>query len=85
MGHDTINKLFQMTVSSNHPVKTHGLEKVVSIGTDHDIYELYFVVPPEIWKNFTKQKYVNGDSTIRRKGGFLSRVTQYVLEMPLNE
>ncbi|CAG8543050.1 4893_t:CDS:2 [Ambispora gerdemannii] len=80
---NTINTLFQMTVSSNHPIKAHELEKVMNIGTSHDLYEFYFVVPPEIWNDFTKQKYVNLNDTNRKRLGHLSQITQYVLEMPL--
>ncbi|CAG8650232.1 32715_t:CDS:1, partial [Gigaspora margarita] len=80
---NAINMLFQMTVSSNHPITTHGLENVMNIGSSDEPYELYFVVPPEIWNDFIQQKYINLDATNRQKVGFLSQITQYVLEMPL--
>ncbi|CAG8785327.1 17206_t:CDS:1, partial [Dentiscutata erythropus] len=80
---NSINMLFQMTVSSNHPIKVHGLENVMNIGTSHGSYELYFVVPPDVWDDFTKQNYINLDDTDRKKLGCLSQITQYVLEMPL--
>ncbi|RIB25686.1 hypothetical protein C2G38_2165288 [Gigaspora rosea] len=54
-------------LSSNHPIKAHGLENVMNIGSNDDSYELYFVVPPEIWDNFTQQKYINLESKDRQK------------------
>ncbi|RIB25687.1 hypothetical protein C2G38_2066819 [Gigaspora rosea] len=74
---------FQMTVSSNHPIQAHGVVNVMNIGSNDDSYELYFVVPPEIWNDFTQQKYINLDSKDRQKVGRLSQITQYILEMLL--
>jgi len=74
------NRLYQMTVSANHPIKGSHLKSFVDcFGT----VDLYFVVPEWLFTSFTFQPYVtNQGHTFQRRPSHLDQVTQYVLCMP---
>ena len=54
------NKAFQMTVSHSHPVKMQGLKEVLVATGAADIFQLYFVVPNDVYtdKDAFKKKQV---------------------------
>ena len=62
----TPNKVFQMNIAKNHPIKMSGLKtlynKFGGKSADHLIY-YYFVVPEHLYDGYKAQKIIssNGD------------------------
>jgi hypothetical protein len=73
--------LFQITVSTSHPVKLHGLKEVIKYLPTTTEIDLYFVVPPDIYPNFKEQNYINKKNT--KSASSPDNVVQYALEIPL--
>ncbi|POV96780.1 hypothetical protein PSHT_14944 [Puccinia striiformis] len=60
-----------MTVSKKHPIKHQGLSKALNLVADPDlIRRLYFVVPPDVYPPFKRQRYVavNGKPYMKSLG-----------------
>ena len=72
---------FQMTVSSTHPVKRHGLTLVKS-KLKCDKLNLYFVVPREIYNDFKKQPYHTRKDTCYQKA--VTDVSQWAVCVDIN-
>jgi len=54
-----------MTVLDSHPIKNAPLKEHIEELTNknqHLQFNLVFVVPPEIFQNFTKQPYLSRDN-----------------------
>lgn len=74
-------RLYQMTVSTSHPVKGAHLLEFVNAWENVD---LYFVVPESIYGSFPRQRYVTAQGkAFQNPPKHLAKVTQYVLCMPL--
>ncbi len=86
------NNLFQMTLSSKHPIHTSGLvEAINALGTDGKV-NLFFVLPNDRFSEFEQQDYfrpISGTETPTQKEArlkheameddVLSRVQQFAL------
>lgn len=76
--------MFQMTVSSTHPVSAAGIEALLDIAakaTPLSIdFDLYFVVRDDVFLDFKQQSYVNKDEQARKRQKRLQDgVKQYAL------
>ncbi|RHZ85356.1 hypothetical protein Glove_66g167 [Diversispora epigaea] len=82
------NKVFQMTIAKDHPIKMSGLKalynKFGGETANHLIY-YYFVVPEHLYKDYKAQKIVNsdGDDTQIIPNWINRHVFQYVLKIKL--
>ncbi len=59
----TASALFQMTVSTTHPLIHMGIVQAVKYldsVAKQDEYNLYFVVPPDVYDNFNKVQKIEG-------------------------
>ena len=76
------NKLYQITVSSSHLVNCKGLLGALSgMQDDEHHVSLYFVVPTDIFQNFTAQNITQGDGVVALR----AHVQQFVLEVSLTK
>jgi hypothetical protein len=79
------NLLFQIAVSNDHAVKMDGLDNILRTVRPSAPARLIFVVPPDIFNEFTKQAYVttkgNFAKTIPRT---VQAVEQWVLKISLD-
>lgn len=86
----TQDKLFQMTVRTEHPMKMKGLSDALSaIAKDpKQLFKIYFVVPDDIFNDPSafkgEQKYLTQkDEPAKRISKLVSAAKQYVLPLPL--
>ena len=80
------NSIFQVTVSTSHPIKANGLKKIIKELKKHIDWtpdtrvNYYFVVPPDVYKDFhDKQKYHTAKETEVKDCDQFEKVDQYVL------
>ena len=82
------DKLFQVTVSSDHPIKQKHLNDIVKniIGNTNRELRLYFVVPNEIYSNFKTQNYLTDTGSVSQAVPIVvtRNVKQYALKFDLN-
>ena len=79
----TPNKLFQITLSENHPLKKAHLKNIAR-KLNHADLELYFVVPEKIYDKFKPQNYLRKDGKVSRNiPQVVRKIQQYVLKMVL--
>ncbi len=74
--------LFQMTVSETHAIKHVPLKLVLKSMPDVPCYNLYFVVPDDIYPNFASQPFVRSNGramAVTALGTRVKRVKQWVL------
>jgi hypothetical protein len=79
--------LFQMTVSKTHSVKHAALKRVLEQLPDVPLYDLYFVVPEDIYPSFCAQQFVRADDASKTVAVFdtrMKRVQQWALCIPLH-
>lgn len=82
------DQLFQLTVAKKHPIKHNEIVKIVKEISHDKIIRLYFVVPEEIYDDFTYQNYITknkkggGMKKIKKKSMVLNNVEQWVLKIP---
>lgn len=82
------NKVFQMTIAKDHPIKMSGMKtlcnKFGGKSADHLIY-YYFVVPEHLYDDYQVQKFVNSDGDDAQVIPLWidKRVFQYVLKIKL--
>jgi len=92
--------LFQMTVSPHHPVLIKSLEEIDEVFQPRGItpkppttYNLYFVVPEDVFPKFTSvQSYYGASKKVLKienatpsQKDLMSRVTQYALELKIQD
>ena len=78
------NQLFQMTVSLSHDVKQAALSAVLQQLPEARSYQLFFVVPEDVFHAFGAKNYVNAQGVkAARLDDRVQRVIQAVLCMPL--
>ncbi|CAG8778225.1 31077_t:CDS:2, partial [Racocetra persica] len=76
--------LYQMTVSTDHGIKIKGLNDLLAWRKDVNDFNLYFVVPPDIFKTFPTQKYKTAkDEDYQKIPRWINNITQYALEINL--
>ena len=80
------NNIFQVTVSTSHPIKASGLKKILKElqkckdWTKDTRVNYYFVVPPDVYKSFDcAQNYHTAKHTVSKRDKF-ENVDQYVLK-----
>ena len=73
------DKLFQMTVTRHHPINGAGLKKALAALHNVDSARLYFVVPPTIFDEFTKQTIKRSESDDHN----VTQVVQYVMKVDI--
>lgn len=76
-------QLFQMTVSAQHDVSHTGLTDVLAQLPDEPQYDLYFVVPGDIYAAFPLQAYMEKERVVTKLGARVQRVVQWALCIPL--
>jgi hypothetical protein len=75
-------RLFQMTVSAEHPVSGSGLQQLLAMFPGHCTVELYFVLPLEVYEKFGVQPYVSTKSQpLERIPEPLRNISQFALLM----
>jgi hypothetical protein len=80
----TPNSLFQITISSRHPVKQEPLRKLLEKLPTKKKISLYFVVPEKIFENFTFQNYLNEQGNVSQGvPESVEMLEQWVLGVPL--
>jgi hypothetical protein len=80
------NKVFQMTIATNHPIKMSGLKTLYSkFGgkSADDLIYYYFVVPEHLYDDYKVQKFVDDDDAQVIPRWISKRVSQYVLKIKL--
>ncbi|CAG8635136.1 28065_t:CDS:2, partial [Racocetra persica] len=79
--------LYQITVSTNHGMKIKGLNDLdclLAWRKDMNNFNLYFVVPPDIFGTFPLQRYkTTKDKDCQKILGWINNITQYALEINL--
>ncbi|CAG8799827.1 32188_t:CDS:2, partial [Racocetra persica] len=79
--------LYQITVSKNHGMKIKGLNDLNCLlewRKDVNNFNLYFVVPSDIFKTSPQQKYkTTKDEDCKKIPGWINKITQYALEIDL--
>ena len=77
------NNLFQMTVSHSHPTKSNGYKRVAQYmnTVPQQFFDLYFVVPPDVFTTFGKQPFHTKKKTVVKHPP--NNVVQYALKLPL--
>ncbi|WAQ90307.1 hypothetical protein PtA15_12A296 [Puccinia triticina] len=76
---------FQMTVSSTHPIKHHGLAKALDlVDKSESPIKLYFVVPSNVYWTFRCQPHHNQKGALFKKslGERVCEVEQWALLIP---
>jgi hypothetical protein len=77
--------LFQMTVSTTHNIKHAALKTVLAQLPDAPQYDLYFVVPEDIYHEYAAQKFVGtDDKEMTNLDARVQRVQQWALCIPLH-
>jgi hypothetical protein len=80
----TPNSLFQITISSNHPVKQEPLRKILEKLPTEGKISLYFVVPEVKCETFTFQNYHNNEGKVSQKvPESIKMLEQWVVAVPL--
>ena len=80
----TPNSLFQITISSDHPVKQEPLRKILEKLPTRKKISLYFVVPEESFETFKFQNYHNEQGKVSQKEPkSIQMLEQWVLGVPL--
>lgn len=74
------DKVFQMTVSHEHPVKMKHLKEIKNILKCNDL-KLYFVVPEDIYVDFQQQPYHTQRKKVSRCK--MKCVSQWALCVPI--
>ncbi|CAI2182402.1 1023_t:CDS:2, partial [Funneliformis geosporum] len=82
------NKLFQMTIAKNHPIKMNGLKTLLNKLGGEDASEdikFYFIVPEHLYDNYKKQDFHTSDDIPAQTVPYWIqfRVNQYALKMGL--
>ena len=78
-------QLFQITVSASHSIKHAALDKVLAALPTSLRYDLFFVVPEDLFAAFRAQSYVGADKTvITRLSPLVQCVQQWALCLPLH-
>ncbi|CAL8466546.1 g6082 [Coccomyxa elongata] len=78
------NSVFQATTAEKHPVCSTGLEDALQLLPECNSYNLFFPIPVQRFKDFTKQTYKakeGGDLHI--PGGRVKKVHQYALKVEM--
>ncbi|CAG8520915.1 6823_t:CDS:10, partial [Cetraspora pellucida] len=74
--------LYQITISKNHGMKIKGLNDLNKWRKDANNFNLYFVVPLNIFETFLLQKYkTTKDEDCKKIPGWINKITQYALEI----
>ena len=66
--------LFQMTVSATHSIKHTALKRVLEQLPDVPRYDLYFVVPEDVYPSFSAQLYLRADDDNKAVAALDTRV-----------
>ncbi|CAG8435989.1 4252_t:CDS:1 [Funneliformis mosseae] len=83
------DKLFQITIAKNHPIKLNGLKKLIDkLGGKSGIGDIYFyfVLPKNLYMNYRTQPFHTSKKTVvKAKPHWIKdRVKQYALEIDLS-
>ncbi len=82
------NNLFQFTVSQKHSIKATQLKELLTQLKMLDTQiNLYFVVPPDVYDKFPRQKYVTtqGEDFKQQDQLWMQQVHQFVIRLHLND
>ena len=77
------NSIFQVTVSTSHPIKANGLRKIINElqkqkgWTSDTRVNYFFVVPPDVYKSFNREQKYTAKNT--KDPDEFDNVDQYVL------
>ncbi|CAG8462536.1 5574_t:CDS:2 [Funneliformis caledonium] len=76
--------LYQITISTNHGIKVHGLREIRNSLGKHRVINVYFVVPSMIFENYPFQDYqtVRGKK-MKKLPKWIDNITQYALEIDM--
>lgn len=77
------NIVFQMTISTSHPIKNNGLEKIWEALQKPQTLYFVFVVPDANFETFQKQEHHNKDNKKIHSSFILPNIKQLVLKIPL--
>ena len=79
------DKMFQVTVSPNHPIKMEPFKTIVEkIAQKKKVPRLYFVVPGDIYCDFTPQNFLTTAGTVAKSPAASIRgIKQYALKIDL--
>ncbi|CAB4392481.1 unnamed protein product [Rhizophagus irregularis] len=80
------DKLFQITIATNHPIKVVGMKLLYEKLIKNKEISFYFVVPEKLCGNYQKQNFVTskGDVSRRLARWIKNHVKQYVLGIDLS-
>ncbi|CAG8466148.1 7874_t:CDS:2 [Funneliformis mosseae] len=83
------DKLFQITIAKNHPIKLNGLKKLIDkLGGKSGMGDIffYFVLPKNLYMNYRTQPFYTSKKTVAKaKPHWVKdRVKQYALEIDLS-
>ncbi|KAJ3229897.1 hypothetical protein HDU81_004943 [Chytriomyces hyalinus] len=78
---DALSKqgMFQIIVDADHPIQ--DVQVLKELCALYDEPKLYFVVPPPVFKDFAKQKFLGMD--VQSGVNLIENLDQYVLELPV--
>ncbi|GBC03489.1 hypothetical protein RclHR1_05140023 [Rhizophagus clarus] len=81
---DNTLDLYQITISTNHGIKVHGLREIRNFLGKHRVINVYFVVPSMIFKSYPFQDYqtVRGKK-MKKLPKWIDNITQYALEIDM--
>ncbi|RUP47599.1 hypothetical protein BC936DRAFT_145547 [Jimgerdemannia flammicorona] len=82
----TPDNMFQVTVSSQHPIKQNPLKNIVDkIPNSDRKSRLYFIVPADVYTNFRLQNYETEDGKVAKNvpKAITDRVEQWALKFDL--
>lgn len=76
------NDMFQATCARVHPCKQAGIVKSINLLGNPAAPRLYFVVPPDVYDDFTYQNcYGSGRKKVTHEDDTLDTVEQYVIKV----
>ena len=82
------NNLFQFTVSQKHSIKATQFKQLLTqLKMLDSQINLYFVVPPDVYDKFPRQKYVTnpGEDFNQQDQLCMQQVHQFVIRLNLND
>ncbi|RUO96679.1 hypothetical protein BC936DRAFT_141631, partial [Jimgerdemannia flammicorona] len=82
----TPDNMFQVTVSSQHPIKQNPLKNIVDkIPNSDRKSRLYFIVPADVYTNFRLQNYETEDGKVAKNvpKAITDRIEQWALKFDL--